>query len=136
MLQVFSNAPRIFKLMLCNWNLTKLDILTLLKSDCREWALKLSEHLKKTNKSCFCLHFANSNKKKILHFLLIFFCISYLISSLNLCDAYYFSYINECHKVVKNLIFLKSFVLPWNQLDAVVFVFFTSRTQNKGRIIK
>ena len=58
----FSNAPSIFKLLLCNLKLTKLDILTLLGSDCRAWALKLSEDLK-TNKPCFCLHFVNSNLK-------------------------------------------------------------------------
>ena len=30
-----SNARSILELMRCNWNLTKLDILTLLSSDCR-----------------------------------------------------------------------------------------------------
>ena len=44
---VFSNVRSILKLMLCNRNLTKLDKLTLLSSDCRASALKLSKHLKK-----------------------------------------------------------------------------------------
>ena len=48
--------------MLCNWNLTKFDIITLLSSDCRARALKLSKHLKKGQKM-FCLHFAKSNFK-------------------------------------------------------------------------
>ena len=43
----FSNSSSILELMLCNLNLTKLDILTLQSSNCRAWALKLSEHLKK-----------------------------------------------------------------------------------------
>ena len=54
---VFSNALSIFELMLCNRNLTKFDILTLLSSDCRAWALKLSEPLKNSKKkilSSFC----------------------------------------------------------------------------------
>ena len=44
---VFSNARSILELMLCNQNLTKLVYPTLLSSDCKAWALKLSEHLKK-----------------------------------------------------------------------------------------
>ena len=47
---VFSNAHSILELMLCNRNLTKLDILTLLSSDCKALALKLSKHLKKKKK--------------------------------------------------------------------------------------
>ena len=39
---VFSKARSILELMLCNWNLTKLVYQTLLSSDCRAWALKLS----------------------------------------------------------------------------------------------
>ena len=50
---VFSNACSILELMLCNQNLTKLDILTLLSSNCRAWALKLSEHLKKRTSHVF-----------------------------------------------------------------------------------
>ena len=73
---IFSNARSILELMLCNWNLTKLDILPLLSSDCRAWALKLSEHLKIL--ICLCLHFVNSNLKvfffifHILHLHLIY----------------------------------------------------------------
>ena len=65
---IFVNARSISELMLCIWKLTKLDILSLLSSDCREWALKLSEHLKKKYNIYFCLHFGNSN------FNVIFFC--------------------------------------------------------------
>ena len=46
----FSKAHSILELMLCNWNLTKLVYETLVSSDCRAWALKLSEHLKKWQK--------------------------------------------------------------------------------------
>ena len=45
-LVVFSKARSILELMLCNRNLTKLVYQTLLGSDCRALALKLSEHLK------------------------------------------------------------------------------------------
>ena len=43
----FSNACSILELMLCNWNFAKLVYLTLVSSNCRALALKLSEHLKK-----------------------------------------------------------------------------------------
>ena len=54
---VFSNARSILELMLCNRNFTKLVYQTLLSSDCRAWALKLSKHLKKGQNmflSSFC----------------------------------------------------------------------------------
>ena len=57
---IFSNARSILKLMLCNQNLTWLDIITLLSSDCRAWPLKLCKHFKKWQ-NIFCLHFANSD---------------------------------------------------------------------------
>ena len=44
---VFSNARSGLELMLCNQNLTELVYQTLLSSDCRALALKVSEHLKK-----------------------------------------------------------------------------------------
>ena len=47
----FWNAWTIF--MFCNSNLTKLEILTLLSSDCRAWALKLSKYLKKRTHHVF-----------------------------------------------------------------------------------
>ena len=43
----FSNACLILELLLCNRNLTKFNIRTLLSSNCRAWALKLNEHLNK-----------------------------------------------------------------------------------------
>ena len=43
----FSNARLILELRLCNWNLTKWDILTLSSSNCRAWALKLRNLWKK-----------------------------------------------------------------------------------------
>ena len=46
-LAVFSNAISVLELMLCNQNFKELVYQTLLSSDCRLWALKLSEHLKK-----------------------------------------------------------------------------------------
>ena len=54
---IFSNARSILELMRCNWNLKRLDILTLLSFDCKTWALRLSEHLKKLQNmflSSFC----------------------------------------------------------------------------------
>ena len=48
---IFSNAPSIFELMRCNQNLLKLVYPTLLSSDCRAWALKLSKYLKNVNVS-------------------------------------------------------------------------------------
>ena len=47
---IFSIAGSILELILCNRNLTKLVCLSLLSSDCRAWALKLSEYLKKWQK--------------------------------------------------------------------------------------
>ena len=61
----FSNARSIFELMRCNSNLTKLNILTLLSSDYRAWALKLGEHLKK-GQNMFISAFANSNFNVII----------------------------------------------------------------------
>ena len=48
---VFSNARSIFKLMLCNLNLTKLVYQTFLSLYCKAWALKFSEHLKRKKNS-------------------------------------------------------------------------------------
>ena len=135
---VFSNARSIIELMLCNQNLTKLEILILLSYYCRAWALKLSKHKKK--KTCFCLHFANSNSRIIFwHFLLNFFLsfnISYPKSSLNLCDELHFSSIKNCHKSCKILDFSEKLNFPWNQLGAIVLVFFPRMTQNQSGIIK
>ena len=69
-LLVFSNTPSIFKVMLRNSNLTKLDMLILSSSydhtnPQNKWAFE------KTNKPCFYLHSANFNIKVIfLHFIL------------------------------------------------------------------
>ena len=107
----FSNACSILELMLCNSNLTKLDILVLLSSDCRAWALKLSEHLKKQTYHVFSLHFKSSNKQNNLSafspklFFLIF-------NILHLHKIYVmhtiFHILTNVIKVVKNLIFQKS----------------------------
>ena len=54
---LFSNAYSIADLIRCNLTLTKLGILNLLGSDCRAWALKFIEHLKKGQNmfsSSFC----------------------------------------------------------------------------------
>ena len=45
-------------------------------------------------------------------------------------------YINNYQKSVWKLDFLEKFYFPWNQLDAIVFVFFTRNTQNQSGIIK
>jgi hypothetical protein len=47
-----------------------------------------------------------------------------------------FKNINDFHKSGKNLDFQKKFTFPLNQLDALVFFFFTGTTQNESRIIK
>ena len=54
---VFSKARSTLELMLCNRNLTNLVYQTLLSSDCRALALKLSKHLKKQQNFIykFCL---------------------------------------------------------------------------------
>ena len=52
---LFSNALSILKPMRCNLNLPKLDTLTLLSSNCRACALKLSKHLKKGQNMFFIL---------------------------------------------------------------------------------
>ena len=49
----FSNAHTILELMVWNFNLIKLDLLTLLSSDCRAWPQKLSKHLKKQTNHVF-----------------------------------------------------------------------------------
>ena len=108
---LFSYACSILELLLCNRNLTTFDILTLLGSDCRARALKLSEHLKKKH-IFFCqfcqLQFKHSfctfplTLKKIL---------SYLKSSLNLCDEYHVLKISTAViKVVKSQIFNKAYL--------------------------
>ena len=117
---VISNARSFLQLMLCNQNLTKFFILTLLSSNCRAWALKLSEHLK-NNKIFFSLYFVNSI------FTMIFFAISsllekdsYLKSLLNLCDDFNWKKISKTViKLFKSQIF-KNVTFPWNQLDALV----------------
>ena len=50
---LFSNAHSILELMLCNRNLPKLDILTLLSSNCRAWAFKIEQEFEKWTKYVF-----------------------------------------------------------------------------------
>ena len=78
----FSNSCLIFMLMLCNLNLTKLDIITLLSSDCRAWAPKLSEHLKKRTNHVLVFICQFKIIFFFLHFLLTFFFISYIFTKL------------------------------------------------------
>ena len=74
--------------MLCNLNFAKF----LLQS----MSSKIEQAFEKTYKPCFCLHFANLNLKL---FVLHFFKISYMTSSLNLCDDNYFSHIKKSLKI-------------------------------------
>ena len=99
----------IFKVMLRNSNLTMLDMLTLSNSNMTAPTLKTNEHLKKTNKTCFFLHFANSNLKVIIsHFIFnIKKIISYLESTQNLCVQEHIHTVMTVKKVAKNPIFLK-----------------------------
>ena len=119
--------PMLLELMLCNRNVTRFDILTLLSSDCRAWALKLSEHL---NKQIFLnLHFANTI------FIVVFFCTFFLTYYFFICSIFtkYIWWIpfkkisKTVIKLVKNQIF-KKLTFPGNQLSALVFLFFFTRT--------
>ena len=134
---VYSNARSILKLMLCNQNITKLDILTLFCSDCRAWAQKLSEQLKK-QKKCFCPHFANSNFRIVfLHFLFkLFFNISYPKSSLNLCDEYRFCISKNVIKVVKIYIFQKSLTSHETKWTLLFLSFSLAWPKTKAKSLK
>ena len=48
----------------------------------------------------------------------------------------FFLYNNDSHKNGLKLDLSEKFNFPWNQLDAIVFVFFTRTTQNQSGIIK
>ena len=127
MLFGFSNARSILELMLCNSHLTKLDILTLLSSDCRAWATKLSKHLKKWTNHVFVFTLPVSTliKNKIPHFLFIFFLFFFLILNLYLFSLLNtFSYITNVIKVVKNLMFQKSFTS--HEINWTLLFFFVS----------
>ena len=91
-LVAFSNALSIFELMLCNRNLTKFDILTLLSSDCRAWAQKLSKHLKRQQKMFFVFILPSPTSTSFFGTLNLTFLkiISYFQSLINLCDVYHF----------------------------------------------
>ena len=65
---------------------------------CRAWTFQLSEHLKKWMNHVFVLILPIRTKKYFFSLAFSLFFLSYLTSSLNLCDEYYFSYINKCHK--------------------------------------
>ena len=116
----FSNARSSFEIIRCNWNVAKLDVLTLLSSDCRTWALKLSKHLKK-GQNMFCLHFAISSFN-VIFFSIFSKNIRYLKSSINLYDEYlFFLHINNCHKSGGKFDFSYKFNFPWNQLEPLFF---------------
>ena len=129
----FLNACSISELLLCNWNLTKLNILTLLSSDWKAWALKLNEHLKKRTENVFCLHFANSN------FNIIFFGIF----SLTLKKLFYVFIIHKIFdnimfylsmtviKVVKNRIFRKKLPSLETNLTLLFFSFLLAQSKFK-----
>ena len=111
---LFSNDCLILELMLCNWNLTKFDILTLLSSYCRAEALKLSEPLKKQQKHVFVFILPPPSLPWFFctFFLTLKKIISHLWSLLNLCDKYHFKKIVRIViKLVKNQIFKKVYLL-------------------------
>ena len=68
---LFSNARSILELMCCNWNLTKLDILTLLSSDCRARALKIGRAFEKKTKYVFVFNLPTPTLTSFfLHFII------------------------------------------------------------------
>ena len=63
--------------------------------------------------------------------------LTYLKSLLNLCEKYnFFLFSNNCPKIGLILDFLEKFNFPGNQLDSIVFVFFTRTAKNQSKIIK
>ena len=118
---VFSNARPVLELMLCNQNWTKLDKLILLSSNCRAWALKLCEHLKKRTNHVFVfiLPIQTLGSFSRTFSLFFFINISYPKSSINSCDEYHFSSIKNCYKNDKNFDFLEKFVCICN-----IYIFF------------
>ena len=90
--------------MLCNWNLTKLYILTLLSSDYRAWALKLSKHLKKRTFHVFIFILPTLTLGTILaHFLLKLkeiYCIYKILAQfqLGIIILFIHSGVNNVHK--------------------------------------
>ena len=93
-----------------------------------EWAFE------KINTQCFYLHFANSNCKVIFsHFILNI--KKKLFHIWNLHKIYllnnFFIYILYCHESGQKWTFSKNFNFLWNQLDAIVFCFFTCTTPQK-----
>ena len=72
-----------------------------------------------TSLPSFFLHFLFNFRKNIS--------FSYLQSLQNLCDEYHLKISKTAIKMVKTR-FLKKFTFSWNQLDALVFLFFFTRT--------
>ena len=116
--------------MLCNKNLTKFDILTLVSSDCRAQALKLSEHLKNDNK-CFCFYFANSYFRVIFLHFLFYFKKNYFVSLIFTKFMWWIPFFKMSMtfiKVVKNQTFKKVYLPlkpPWRSC----FFHFQSRSR-------
>ena len=134
---VFSNTPSIFKVMLRNSNLTKLDMLTLSSSNITAPILKTKEHLKKTNKPCFYLHFANSNLKvNFSHFILNI--KKKLFHIWNLHKIYVFNNIFRkswlSQKWKKNPIFLKKINFYQPNLTVEFFLVFHPQDPKPNRI--
>ena len=80
-------------------------MLTLSSSNMTAPTLNTNEHLKKTNKPCFYLHFAKFNLKIIFFTLYLEHLkeiISYLESTQNLCVQYHFHNVMTVKKVAKN----------------------------------
>ena len=105
-LVVFSNAHSILELMLCNQNIPKLLYQTLLSSHCNAWALKWSEHLKKTRKLSFKISLKRTINMKLKR--TINQCkISYISENTFFCKNVFLYTINNISMVLQ-IIIIKS----------------------------
>ena len=122
----FSHTLSIFKVMLRNLNLTKCDMLTLLRSNMTAPTLKTNEHLKKQRKHGFVLIFLTPTEKSFFHTLSWSSKRNYFISGIYIkfmCSIT-FSYSHDCQKSGKKSTVTKEFKFLWTQLDGRFFWFF------------
>ena len=121
----FSYARSILELMCCSLNLTKLDILNLVSSDCRAWDLKLSEYLKK-GQNMFLSSFCQLQLNVIFSALFQYLFVQNI------------SYPKSLIKVIKNLIFQKSLTSHETNLTLLFFLLacFTRNNQNQSGLLK
>ena len=120
--------------MLRNSNLTKFEMLTLLSSNMTAPTLKTNEHLKKTNKPCFHLHFPNSNLKVFFsHFILNIKKNSFIFGFYTkfMCSIT-FPYSHDCHKSGKKSKFSKNLNFYEPNLMVEFFCFSSARPKTKA----